>query len=75
MNQTPYRRIVAAEVRAAMGRAGVNQTQLAKRINMSPSALSQRLTADRPFTTDHLFEIAEVLGVDPLSLLKRPEAA
>lgn len=55
-----------------MGRAGVNQTQLAKRINMSGSALSQRLTCDLPFTTDHLFAIAETLDVDPLSLMRRP---
>lgn len=74
MNPTPSRQIVAGEVRAAMGRAGISQSQLADRIPMSHGALSERLSCKRPFSTDHLFAIAEVLGVDPLSLLTAPKA-
>lgn len=69
---SPSRQIIAGEVRAAMGRAGLNQSELADQIAMSRAALSERLSCKRPFNTDHLYEIAAVLGVDPLSLMRAP---
>jgi transcriptional regulator with XRE-family HTH domain len=69
----PYRQVIAAEVRAAMGRANVNQASLADLIGMSRPALSDRLACRRAFTTDHLFAIGEALGVDPLSLMTPPK--
>lgn len=58
-----------------MGRANVKQSELASRIGMHQNTLSDRLAARRPFSTDHLFAIAEALGVDPLSLMRSPAAA
>jgi transcriptional regulator with XRE-family HTH domain len=74
---TPSRQIIAAEVRAAMGRAGVNQSELSELVPMSRAALSERLNGKRAFSTDHLFLIAEALGTDPISLMipARPESA
>lgn len=69
---TPSRQIIAGEIRAAMARAGVNQSGLADRISMSRPALSTRLAGKRAFNTDHVFEIAEALGVEPLSLMRGP---
>ena len=69
MNTPPSRSIIAAEVRAAMGRADINQSELAGLINMSKASLSERLACKRPFSTDHLDAIGNALGVDPLSLM------
>lgn len=60
---------VAAEIRAAMGRANITQSQLADRITLSPHRLSQRLNGKAPFTLDQLIEIGEALDVDPMSFL------
>ena len=68
----PYRQVVAGEVRAAMGRANVTQQQLAAQIGISPAGLSERLSGQRAFTTDHLYAIAEALGINPLTLFTPP---
>jgi len=70
-----YRQVVAGEVRAAMGRANVTQQHLAAQIGISPAGLSERLSGQRAFTTDHLYAIAEVLGINPLTLLTPPTDA
>jgi hypothetical protein len=63
---------VAAEVRAAIARVGINQTALADQIKMSRASLSASLNGHRAFDTDELAEIGEVLGVNPLSFLMPP---
>ena len=63
------RDVVAAEVRAAIARANITQAALAAQIRLSPAGLSERLSGARPFNTDDLAEIADVLGVDPFSFL------
>lgn len=63
------RQAVAAEVRAALGRYGITQKELAHRTGMSSGYLSERLAAKRAFSTDDIADIAEALGVDPLALL------
>jgi transcriptional regulator with XRE-family HTH domain len=68
----PTRQIVAAEVRAAMGRAHVTATTLAPAIGISRAGLSERLNGHRPFDTDQLAAIAKVLGVDVFSLMLPP---
>lgn len=74
MNPTPpSRQIVAAEVRAAMGRASITQGTLAAAIGMSRTSLSERLAGKRAFNTDHLAAIAHYLDVDVFSLLSPPE--
>jgi transcriptional regulator with XRE-family HTH domain len=58
-----------------MGRANVTQQQLAAQIGISPAGLSERLSGQRPFTTDHLYAIAEALAINPLTLLTPPSEA
>lgn len=63
------RDLVAAEVRAEMGRQQVTQVQLSRAIGMSQQSLSERLRGKTPFTTDDLDTIADALGVHPAVLL------
>jgi transcriptional regulator with XRE-family HTH domain len=70
----PTRQVVAAEVRAAMARADVNQVILADAIGISRGGLSERLNAIRPFNTDQLVAIADYLKVDVFSLLVAPSS-
>jgi transcriptional regulator with XRE-family HTH domain len=70
----PTRQVVAAEVRAAMGRAHVTATTLAPAIGISRAGLSERLNGHRPFDTDQLVAIADVLGVEVFSLMRPPAA-
>jgi transcriptional regulator with XRE-family HTH domain len=68
----PTRQVVAAEVRAAMARADVNQVTLAEAIGISRAGLSERLNSIRPFNTDHLNAIADYLGIDVFTLMVPP---
>lgn len=61
--------LVAAEVRAEMGRQQVTQVTLARRIGMSQQSLSERLRGKTPFTTDDLEKVSGALGVHPAVLL------
>lgn len=58
-----------------MARADLTQQQLAAQIGISQTGLSERLSGQRPFTTDHLYAIAEALGINPLTLLTSPADA
>lgn len=69
------REAVAEEVRSLMGRRRVNQTRLAKALNMSQSALSRRLNGEQPFDTDDLFRIAEHFDVEVTRLFPAPKSA
>ena len=60
---------VAAEVRAAIARAGLRQADLADAIGISRGSLSSRLSGERAFRIDELVAIARVLGVQPSVLL------
>lgn len=55
------RRLVADEILALMGRRRMNQTALAREINMSQPALSRRLNAELAFDLDELVRIADAL--------------
>ena len=62
------REIVAAEIRALLGRYGRTQTDLATRLGMSQSQLSKRLRGAIPFDTDELVKVADYFGVTVGSL-------
>lgn len=62
------REAVAGEVRAALGRQKMTQTDLADRIGISRSTLSRLLSGAQPFDVDQLYRISDVLGVPILSL-------
>lgn len=61
---SPSRR-VAAEIRAELGRQGLNQTALARRMHVGQPWLSRRIGAgaDVDLTFEEVFAIAEALGV------------
>lgn len=61
--------IVAAEVRAHMARARINQTQLAGALGLTQSSVSKRLRGVVAFNTDELQTVANLLGVHPAELL------
>jgi len=73
VTKTDTRQAIAAEVRAALARKQIKQSDLAEAVGMSQAALSERLRGHRAFNTDQLADIAGVLGLDLYELL-RPRA-
>lgn len=65
----------AREVRAEMGRQGVSQADLAKRLSCTQRTLSRRLTGDVAIETDLLENIATALGVPVTQFLPAPVRA
>lgn len=76
MTSTPtaHREVVAAEVRAWMGRRRATQTDLASALNKSQAYVSRRLSGDVPFDIDDLYELAAFFKVDVPTLLGSPRA-
>ncbi len=60
--------VLAARARAAIDRAGLRHSDLARRVGLSPSALSRALSGQRDFRSLELALIAEELGVSVESL-------
>lgn len=54
--------LIAAEVRAQMGRLDVTQTQLADALGVSQVAISRRLRGAVPFDVVELSAVADLLG-------------
>lgn len=71
----PSDRAIADEVRAAMARRHVTQTQLAEALGISRQAVSDRLRGRTPFTVRDLLVAARVLRVSPWHLIPQPAAA
>lgn len=69
METTRARKAIAAEVRAAVARAGMHQTSVAQAIGMSTGTMSRRVNAESPFTVEELCAIAAELGVGVRTLL------
>jgi transcriptional regulator with XRE-family HTH domain len=74
MTTTPERpatlsALVAAEVRAWMGRLGVRQSELARRMGESDQWLSMRLRGRTPLDINEMQRIAQALGVSVHDLL------
>lgn len=61
---------VAEEVRAAMARKRINQTQLGRILGIGQSAISRRLSGEVPFDVVELHRVADATGMD-LGLLLR----
>jgi transcriptional regulator with XRE-family HTH domain len=55
---------VAEEVRAAMARKRLTQTQLGRLLGLGQSAVSRRLSGEVPFDVVELHRIAEATGFD-----------
>lgn len=67
------RAYIAAEVRAAMGRAHVTSKSLSDEAKISTAALSRKINGKVGFTTDELLRVASVLKVDPATFLPHDE--
>lgn len=80
MTTTPERtatltHLVAAEIRAQMGRLDVRQSELARRMGENDQWLSTRLKGRTPIDVNELSRIAKALGLGIHELLPSPEAA
>jgi transcriptional regulator with XRE-family HTH domain len=62
---------VAEEIRALLGRRRMTGRELARRLGVSPSWVSYRLTGTQPIDLNDLDAIAEVLKVSIVDLLPR----
>lgn len=65
--------LVADEIRVAMTRKRMSGRDLAKKLNVSPSWISYRLSGRQPIDLNDLFRIARALGVGVHQLLPSPE--
>src|SRR5688572_6346867 len=71
MTSTPtaHREVVAAEVRAWMGRRRATQTDLAKALDKSQAYISRRLSGEVPFDIDDLYRLAAFFEIEVTALL------
>lgn len=60
---SPLRALVAAEVRAELGRQRRSGSWLARELGVAQSAMSRRLTGELPFDVDELEAISAALDV------------
>ena len=65
--------LVAEEIRVAMTRQRMSGRDLAKKLDVSPSWISYRLSGRQPIDLNDLFSIAKALGVGVHQLLPSPE--
>jgi len=72
-NPTPHP--VARNVRAEMSRRRITQAVVARHLNLSQPAVSQRLIGSVEFKVSELQAVAELLGVSTASLLLPVEVA
>jgi transcriptional regulator with XRE-family HTH domain len=73
MSKTENRKAVAAEVRAAAGRAGMKQSDLVRLTSISRQSLSRKWNEETPFMVDELIEIARALNIPASHLLPDAE--
>jgi transcriptional regulator with XRE-family HTH domain len=64
---------VAEEIRALLGRRRMSGRELARRLDVSPSWVSYRLTGQQPIDVNDLSAIAAALDVSVISLLPAEE--
>ena len=65
----PLTEVVSGEVRALMGRYGVNQTQLADWLGVNQTAVSARLRGVTEWKVAEIDRIAEGFAVHPAELM------
>lgn len=65
--------LVADEIRVAMTRQRMSGRDLAKKLNVSPSWISYRLSGRQPIDLNDLFRIAKALRIGVHQLLPPPE--
>lgn len=60
--------VYMAELRAAIARAGLSDTQAAKRAGVHQTAMSRWLRNDSVMTAQRFVQIATAIGADPIKL-------
>lgn len=71
---TPYSIEVAANVRAALARAGIRQTYIRASLGLSGASASARYNGITPWTVEELARVASILGVEVAELLPRQDS-
>ena len=72
---TAQRHRVAAEIRAAVARAGVGRGELADRLQMSRAVLARKLDGYSPFGVDEVIAVAVALNLSPRHLVDAAAAS
>lgn len=62
--------MAAAEVRAAIARAGISREDLARATGIEPRSLARKLRGTSPMGVDELADIARALGIRPSDLFR-----
>lgn len=65
---------VIEEVQKAIQESGMSNAEVIKRANISQDYFYTRTRGEKPFNTNDISRIAEVLGIDPLMILRRASA-
>lgn len=68
MNQTETRKVIAGEVRAHLGRLEMSRAELARRSDISPTALHQKVKGKVSFTVEEILRVEEALELEPGTL-------
>lgn len=66
---------VAREIRRELGEHKMSGRELARRIHRSETYVRQRISGEKPLDLNDLEDIAEVLGLDVIILLRKAEQA
>lgn len=67
-------RVIAAELRAAVARAGLTKEEVAKLSGLSLSTIGRLLSGSRSVDTLQLFKIAKAVDADPGDILDAAQA-
>jgi transcriptional regulator with XRE-family HTH domain len=70
-DEPPLAYVVAANIRAEIGRAGLTKLEVARRLGLSSGGFSLKLSGARPITLGEIEAIADMFGLDPAELLVR----
>lgn len=68
-----YLKRVTEQIRLVMEEKGMSQREMASRLGMSPTTLNKMLKGSGNLQMNTLFEIADVLKIEPMVLLSPSE--
>jgi transcriptional regulator with XRE-family HTH domain len=71
-NRIEHRMLLAAKIHDAMKAKGFTKIAFAGRMKKKPSVITKWLSGTHNFTTDTLFDIEEVLGIDLVNVKEKP---
>lgn len=66
---TPFRELVAAEIRAHLARRRMSGRALSKILGVDQTWVSRRLNGVIPLDTNDIDRISQALGIEPVKLL------